>query len=236
MKKVDNNISAANAAWTFDGIADEFEDHVAKSVPFFTEGHNLICRLSDFFLPSDSLVYDLGTSTGLLPRRILEWRKQQESLRVIGIDCVESMIDKANKLAADDPRATFLCEDLVTFEFEPCELVTSYYCTQFIHPRHRQDLISRIYEALKWGGAFLMFEKVRSPDARFQEYMSQIYQDLKIDMGFSEEEVVNKSRSLKGVLEPFSSAGNEDLLARAGFVDVMTVYKWANWQGWLAIK
>ncbi len=45
-----------------------------------------------------------------------------------------------------------------------------------------------------------------------------------------------KARSLKGVLEPFSSQGNLDLMRRAGFVDIMTVYKYICFEGFLAIK
>lgn len=236
MSKVDDKISAGNSAWSFDNIADHFEDHVAKSVPLYNEGHNLICRLSDFFLTKNSLVYDIGTSTGLLARRLLKWNESKPTVRLVGIDSVESMATKARELGTSDPRATYLCEDIVTYELEPCSLVTAYYTIQFIHPHHRQHVFDKIYNALHWGGAFILFEKVRGPDARFQDYMSQIYNDFKLSQGFSEEEIVNKTRSLKGVMEPFSTQGNIDLLKRAGFVDIMTISKWVCFEGWLAIK
>ena len=40
------------------------------------------------------------------------------------------------------------------------------------------------------------------------------------------DEIINKSRSLKGVMNPFSTKGNYDLLERAGFKDVMTIQKY----------
>lgn len=80
-----------------------------------------------------------------------------------------------------------------------------------------------------------MFEKVRAPDARFQDMMSSLYVDFKLQQGFSEQEIVNKSRSLKGVLEPFSTQGNIDLMKRAGFVDIMTVFKHLCFEGFLAV-
>jgi tRNA (cmo5U34)-methyltransferase len=107
---------------------------------------------------------------------------------------------------------------------------------QFIWPRNRQDLINRIYERLNWGGAFLMFEKVRAPDARFQDIVSGIYQDFKAKNGFSAQEILNKTASLKGVLEPFSTEGNLGLLRRAGFLDITTVFKYLCFEGFLAIK
>ena len=65
---------------------------------------------------------------------------------------------------------------------------------------------------------------------------AQIYHEFKLQQGFSEEEILNKQRSLKGVLEPFSTQGNLDLMKRAGFVDVMSAMKWVCFEGFLAIK
>ena len=45
-----------------------------------------------------------------------------------------------------------------------------------------------------------------------------------------------KAESLKAVMEPFSSQGNLDLLKRAGFVDVMSVFEQVCFEGFLAIK
>ena len=49
-------------------------------------------------------------------------------------------------------------------------------------------------------------------------------------------EILGKASSLKGVLEPFSTRGNLDMLQRAGFVDVMTIFKHVCFEGFLAIK
>ena len=81
-----------------------------------------------------------------------------------------------------------------------------------------------------------MYEKVRANDARFQDIMTGLYTDYKLDRGYTPEEIVAKSRSLKGVLEPFSTEGNLEMLRRAGFVDIITVQKYMNFEGFLAIK
>jgi tRNA (cmo5U34)-methyltransferase len=105
-----------------------------------------------------------------------------------------------------------------------------------VHPRIRQEIYNRIYQSLNWGGAFLLFEKVRGPDARFQDIISGIYTDYKLAQGYSASEVIAKTRSLKGVLEPFSTAGNLDMLERAGFADVMTIFKHVCFEGFFCIK
>ena len=66
--------------------------------------------------------------------------------------------------------------------------------------------------------------------------MAQLYIEFKLDQGFDQVEILGKQRSLKGVLEPFSTQGNIDLLKRAGFSDIMTIMKSVSFEGFLAIK
>jgi len=81
-----------------------------------------------------------------------------------------------------------------------------------------------------------MFEKVRFPDARFQDIISTTYMDYKLKQGYSESDIVNKTMSLKGILEPFSTLGNIDLMKRSGFADIASVQKFLCFEGFLAIK
>ena len=214
---------------------ENFDGHVSKSVPFYAEGHSLIAKLSDFFLPADSVAYDLGCSTGTLIRCLAERHKDQ-AIQFIGCDPEEGMVQTAKQRCADFQNVTIRCESALEMDFEKANFITSYYTIQFIHPSVRQAMFNKIYESLNWGGAFVLFEKVRAPDARFQDIMTQIYSEYKMDQGYSSEEIVAKARSLKGVLEPFSSKGNIDMAGRAGFQDIMTVFKYACFEGFLAIK
>ena len=50
--------------------------------------------------------------------------------------------------------------------------------------------------------------------------------EYKLSQGYKPDEIIAKSRSLKGILEPFSSSANKDLLKRAGFKDIITIFKW----------
>ena len=236
LSAVGDAIVAENARWSFEGISGSFTDHARRSIPFYDEGHDLICRYSDYFVTTNSIGYDIGTTTGVLAHKLADWNKSKSGARVIGIDVIPSMIDYCQKKYANCANLQFVCDDAVTFDYEKASLFTCYYVAQFIHPHERQILMDRIFERLHWGGALLTFEKVRGPDARFQDYATQIYTDLKSDRGYSDTEILGKARSLKGVLEPFSTNGNLEMLQRAGFKDVMTVMKWVCFEGFLAIK
>ena len=233
--RVDKNIDSNNASWTFKGIEKDFEEHIRKSVPFYDHGHEIVCSYSDFFLSkNNSVAYEIGCSSGTLTKKLLEWNKHK-SLKLIGLDNELGMINHCKNNCADK-RASFIHDDVSNFEFDKSNMIISYYTMQFIHPSNRQEVFNRIYNSLEWGGAFIFFEKTRANDARFQDYQNQLYSDFKLANGFDESEIINKTRSLKGILEPFSSEGNHGLLERAGFIDYMTIFKSISFQGFLAIK
>lgn len=234
---VGDGILAANASWTFAGATvDVFQSHVERSVPFYTEGQDLTAQLSDFFVRSDSLVYDIGTSLGAVLEKLTDRHADRSEVRWVGIDREMDMVCRARERLAGRRNVSILHEDVVICDLEPADLVVSYYALQFVPPKHRQDVVAKIYQALNWGGAFIWFEKVRACDARFQDIFSLLYTDYKLARGFSAEEIIGKSRSLKGVMEPFSTEGNHALLQRAGFVDIVAVFKYACFEGVLAIK
>jgi tRNA (cmo5U34)-methyltransferase len=56
------------------------------------------------------------------------------------------------------------------------------------------------------------------------------------DNDFNFQEIFEKNRNLNGVMGPFSTQGNIDLMKRAGFVDIMSILKYVNFEGFLAIK
>ena len=155
---------------------------------------------------------------------------------VVGIDIEPSMIKQAKKEISNTKNIKLIADDINLYPYEKSDFIVSYYTIQFIPLHLRQELINKIYESLNWGGAFIMFEKVRASDARFQDYISAMYTDYKLEQNYTPDEIIVKGRSLKGVLEPFSTQGNLDLLKRAGFEDMMSVMKWNCFEGFLAIK
>lgn len=239
MSKVGDGIEASSANWSFTGdVANSFDEHVRKSVPLYNEGQKIICDLSDFFIKEDSITYELGCSTGELSLKLSIHNKLKPDAKFIAIDIEKDMIEVANnKLEKSNvENVEFVTDDILSLEFEKTDFITSYYTVQFIRPSQRQDLINKIYDSLNWGGAFIFFEKVRANDARFQDITTSLYNEYKISQGYTAEEIFVKSRSLKGILEPFSTEGNTDMLKRAGFVDIISIFKYLSFEGFLAIK
>jgi tRNA (cmo5U34)-methyltransferase len=233
---VGDGISTIVGDWTFSGETSvNFDEHVSRSVPLYYEGHDLICKISDFFLSRNSLCYEFGCSTGSLLRKLSEHNKNKDNIKFVGIDIEKDMIKEATSHHTID-NVTFECSDILDYDLEKSDLIISYYTAQFVKARDRQRYFDKIYSSLNWGGALLLFEKVRAPDARFQDVYTGLYNDFKIDNGYSTSQIYNKSKSLTGVLDPFSEDGNIDLLERSGFVDITTIMKYICFTGFVAIK
>ena len=130
----------------------------------------------------------------------------------------------------------FIKKDVTTINFKKSDFISSMYTIQFLHPKDRQDLINRIYKSLNWGGAFILFEKIRGKDARFQDLLNFLLFDYKKKNKISSKDILSKEKSLRGIMEPFTLKQNMSYLKNAGFKDYMTIYQNINFVGILAIK
>ena len=236
MPKFDKNIISKKNEWSFDGNVNKyFDEHVRRSVPFYSEVHSLINTFSDYFINQNSLVYDIGCSTGTLLKSIAERHNNKTGIKLVGLDISSNMIKHA-KINNKDSKIKFFNRNVAKYDFKTSSIILSIYTIQFIKPKIRQQLIDKIYKNLDWGGAFFLFEKVRGADARFQDMMISAYNEYKVNEGFNADEILNKTASLKGILEPFSREGNLGLLKRAGFKDIETIFRYNCFEGYLAIK
>ena len=178
----EKSTATANTAWSFAGTtAENFSEHVRRSIPFYDVGHEIVCKLSDFFIKPDSMVYEIGVSMeDLLIKLVLQHQTKAEC-QWVGLDLEKDMIKKAQKKFEKEKNVFLQVADIVFYELEPTDMVVSYYCIQFIATKWRQQVIEKIYNALNWGGAFIWFEKVRACDARFQDMMTTLYTDYKLE-------------------------------------------------------
>lgn len=233
---VGDEIHSERGNWSFkSGVAKTFDSHVERSVPLYHEGHELILDITDYFIKENSVVYDLGCSTGELINQLYAHHSHKQNLQFIGIDFSEEMVKEARKRTTQQ-NITFRRGDITRIKLKKNSLTILYYTLQFISPAVRQLVLDKIYDSLEWGGALILFEKVRGSDARFQDILSTTYDEFKLRKNFSLEEIASKTRSLRGQLEPFSTQGNIDMLKRAGFVDINTILKYICFEGFLAIK
>ena len=74
--------------WTFDNLANRFDDHIRRSVFSYDDMQDLIGIVSQWFLKDKSTVYNLGSSTSETELRIIKYNPKVK----IEFNCVD--IDK----------------------------------------------------------------------------------------------------------------------------------------------
>ena len=90
-------IFANNSAWTFsNNVANKFDHHIEKSIPMYNEFHWLGEQLSDYYLKDDSIVYDIGSSTGTFLKNLSNRHKNKNKIKYYGIDIIENMVKQIN--------------------------------------------------------------------------------------------------------------------------------------------
>ena len=107
---------------------------------------------------------------------------------------------------------------------------------QFIPIEHRQHLLYEIHRQLVPGGALILVEKILGASAAINELLVNLYHRMKLENGYSHEEVERKRLSLEGVLVPVTAKWNKELLHTAGFRQVDCFWRWMNFGGWVAVK
>lgn len=232
--KVDKKIKSKKFNWKFNKeVSTSFDSHVIKSVPFYEISHNLIAGYSSFFLSEKSVCYDFGCSTGTLLNKIYK-KNNNKKVKLIGIDNSKPMIRIAKK--RNRKKIIFKHGDILKTRLMKNDLSLCLYTLQFLKPKARQLFINKIYNSLNWGGALILYEKIRGSDARFQDMLNFLYFDFKKDNGLTPIEILNKENSLRSVMEPYTIKANIDFLKRAGFKDIMPISQYLCFIGFLAIK
>jgi len=236
MKKDDVFNKPIEKQFEFDAeIAAVFDDMLQRSVPFYTEAMKLTQRFAKNYLTQGGLLYDLGCSTATTLLNIE--RTLDVDARLIGLDNAPSMLEQAQKkIVAFNSSVQVEEADILTYDYEHCDVMISNYTLQFVRPLVREELIRRIYSALNRGGAFIFSEKVVSEDSRLNKELIDCYYDYKKEQGYSEYEIVQKREALENVLIPYSEQENIEMARRCGFSHCECIFRWANFATFIAVK
>lgn len=216
-------------------VAVVFDDMLSRSVPFYDEAMKLTSHFASININKGEKVYDLGCSTASLLLEIE--RKCEVEIELIGIDNSQAMLDQASKkLHAFNSKIQLDCGDILTYDYKQAAVICSNYTLQFVRPPVRANFVKKIYDALKPGGLFIFSEKVISQDNELNKQMIDTYYNYKKAQGYSEYEIVQKREALENVLIPYTEEENLKMLKDAGFKHCDSVFKWVNFETFVARK
>ncbi len=228
--------SSLDKKFEFDeSVATVFDDMLSRSVPFYDEVQKLIISFILQNQKDGKRVLDLGSSTA---RFLIDLHLAMSSnMHLKGLDNSEAMLKQAKaKCKAYGADIELILADLITYNFDTQDFITSNYTLQFIRPIERANLVKKIYDSLQQDGYFIFSEKVVFEEKKIDKTMIDIYYNFKKAQGYSVYEISNKREALENVLVPYTIKENIKLCMDAGFDDVTTIFQWANFVTFVAQK
>lgn len=226
----DDKIESKQSNWIFDkSVAENFDEHVRKSVPDYLAVQTLAEKLSDWFTYEGCTVIDFGASTGETLRRIKH--RHTKKLNLIAYDNSEPMIEQAKRKGID----ITLADLSKPIEFPAHSYGLALYTLQFLRPDARHEFLRRVWRKLEYSGAMFVVEKVLGGTPLMQDILQQLYWETKTLNGLSAEQILNKAKALRGCIYPKTIEENEKEFHECGF-SYEIVFKESQFCGWLLTK
>ncbi|TDC86442.1 methyltransferase domain-containing protein [Actinomadura sp. 7K507] len=218
-------------SWEFTAeVADDFDNHVRLSVPFYDDVQQLIERLSDWLAPEKATIADLGASTGTTARLISQ-RHPERALNFHLYDSQESMLEIAHEKLRDTSATSHYHASRI--EHGLChydaKLTLALFTLQFLEPGDRLKVLRDARERSQPHGALIVAEKLRLVDPRWQEIAICSSHDYKAEKGIGARAIYVKERSLRGVLNPLTDRQQREMLHESGWTSIETLFRWQQW-------
>ena len=215
-----------------------FDDMLWRSVPQYETMRRLVYEVGRGFVRPGTQVVDLGCSHGeSLAPLLADFGR---TARYVGVDVSAPMLEAARRRFRDeieDGSVTLLDLDLREgYPEGDASLTLSVLTLQFNPIEYRSRIVQDAYDHTVAGGAFVLVEKVLGSSGRADSLLNELHHGVKRSNGYSHDEINRKRLSLEGVLVPMTAGWNEDLLRRAGFVDVECFWRCLNFAAWVAVK
>jgi tRNA (cmo5U34)-methyltransferase len=202
--------------FSFANYADDFDRHIERSIRGYGNLIEDCVEISQYFIENNTVACDIGCATG----RMLAAIRARNQARVpaahyLGLDIEPSFQQHWTRLAGANIR--FLLQGVLAFEdFRELSLATSIFTLQFLPERYRREVCRKVYDGLIPGGALIVAEKTFTKMPKTQDMLTSLYLHYK-RRHFSDEEILDKEKSLRDIMKPGREADLIALLTEAGF-------------------
>lgn len=218
--------------WEFTpDVAAVFPEHVRASVPYYDAIQDLVAEASDWLLPEDGHLVDLGASTGTTAHRIAT-RHPARQLRVTLYDRERAMLDRAAETLAgvSTLHVDYRQADIrLPMDHDPADLTLALFTLQFLSLGDRVRVLRQARQAASTTGALIVAEKVRPPDSRWAEIANDASHDWKASHGIPDTAIRAKARALRGVLQPYPEVALVQAVHDAGWCCPEVLFRWHSW-------
>lgn len=221
-----------------DTVARVFPDMIGRSVPGYGLMVDMIGVLAERHVLPQTTCYDLGSSLGACSFAMAQ-KIAVPDCQIMGIDNSAAMIERANTLKQHHPASTpiqFIQQDILDVEFVPSSMIVMNFTLQFIARDRRDELLSRLYQALIPNGILVLSEKLQFADPAQDQELFDMHHAFKRAQGYSALEIAQKRTALEHVLLPDTAELHIARLTQAGFAEAMLWFQCFNFASFVAIK
>ena len=206
--------------WTFhdEGVAGIFDTHVREQLPWYDVATNAVAQIARHYVGHRGLVYDIGASTGNIGKAILPTLHE----RAADLIAIEEAPEMAARYSGPGTHVTAKAQD---FEYEPFDLAICFLVLIFLRPDDARDLLRRLKERVRYGGAIVVVERMLPEHAYLSIVSSRLTLAAKRDSGVPPAEIIAKELSLGGVQRPLSRT----ILDELGAVEWFRFGDFAGW-------
>ena len=221
--------------FSFAAFAENFDTHIRQSIRGYDDLISDCLSLSTYFVEDETTALDIGCSAGTFLKRLKDANDTRAPrASYVGVE-IEERFAIDWKLTA---RMTNVLADVRNFEFpSDCSFVTSIFSLQFISEKERQTILGKVHDCLVPGGGFVLAEKTFSPCSKLQDMLTSLHYDFKREY-FTEAEILEKDRSLRSLMKPWTEQKIKSSLRKAGFQlnKIQCFWKNHNFLGLIALK
>lgn len=230
-------LGVRNGVWNFSSdVVEWFPDHISRSVPLYRNGHELISLLTDEFVKTNDIVYEIGCATGELLATVADMSPRARSASWIGVDNSAKMCEAARETCKHLPNVHIIEAAAEDYKYEKCSMAIDYLSLQFISISERCKVIEKLYENLEFDGCFFSYVKTYMRSAKMQSIAERSLERFKVSRGLTADEILTKAHSISGVLHSVGSDEYIKALHEIGFSEVELVFGQFGFQGFLGLK
>jgi tRNA (cmo5U34)-methyltransferase len=218
-----------------------FPDMINRSVPGYGLILPMLGVLARRCVQPSSNVYDLGCSLGAVSR-VIRQSVTAPDVRIIAVDNSAEMLKRFEaelqgmQVKPDSPGLELVLGDIATTPVNNASLSVLNFTLQFIEHGQRLDLLRRIAEGTRPGGAMVLSEKIRFSDAGEQQLQTEWHHDFKRAQGYSDLEIARKRDALERVMLPDTEDEHLERLQQAGWSKAVRWFQCFNFVSYLAIR
>ncbi len=212
--------------WTFktDEIVKNFDSHVNEQLPWYDFASFCVAYLVCCYLPSGGIIYDIGSSTGNIIKRISKISTERAAT-IISID------DSIDMILSQKNTAEKICANASILNYKSHDVTVIFLTLSFLKISERKPLLLKIIEKLNDGGALIVVDKFTQENLThyLETSLKRMTVSFKQKNKIPPDEIIKKELSISGVSRPVSRQLFEKL-------EFKNFFKIGEFEGWLFEK